>query len=51
MVGEGLVGRDQCLVREWGNGGNRVRFQDVPEETSVVGVGVDVSGAAPKSEG
>ena len=34
-----------------GNGRNRVRFQEVPEETSVVGVGVEVSGAAQKGQG
>ena len=34
-----------------GNGRNRVRFQEVPEETSVGGSGVEVSGAAPKGQG
>ena len=34
-----------------GNGENRVRFQEVPEETSVGRVGVEVSGAAPKGQG
>ena len=34
-VGEGMVGRGQCLVRE---------FQEVLEETSVGRVGVEVSG-------
>ena len=35
-----------------GRGGNRVRFQEIPEDTGVAGrVGVEASGAAPKGQG
>ena len=33
-----------------GNGGNRVQFQEVPEDTAAGKVGVKVSGAAPKGQ-
>ena len=40
MVGEEMVGRDQCLER----------FQEVPEDIAAGKVGVEVSGAAPKGQ-
>ena len=51
MVGEGMVGRDQCLVRELEMGETGCGFKRSLRETSVGGVGVEVSGAAAKGQG
>ena len=48
---KGTVGRDQCLMRELEMGEIRCGFRRSLEETSVGGVGVEVSGTAPKGQG
>ena len=54
----GALGRDQTYVSAGGPvpgagvgaGGNRVRFQEVPEDTAVGRVGVEAAGTAPKGK-